>query len=155
MSDRVERPALRGTLLGNLLRFWNPVMKRLLRSPLHWPWSRWFAVIEWTGRKSGKTYRTPVSYVRTGDEVLITTGDAWWRNLEADPSVRLWVRGREHRARAVVVEDDEESITRHREMFAARPIFATLAGISRGREQDAQLRRSLEAGRKLVRVDLA
>jgi hypothetical protein len=34
--SRSESPALRGTLLGRLLVVWNPIMKRLLQSPLHW-----------------------------------------------------------------------------------------------------------------------
>lgn len=127
-------------------------MKWLLRSPLHWPWSRWFAVIEWTGRKSGQTYRTPVSYTRHGHEVLITTGDKWSRNLEADSSVRLWLRGRAHTATAVVIEDDDECVALHQRMFAVRPIFARLAGITNGPGQEAELRRSMQAGRKLVRA---
>ena len=61
--SRVTRPALRGSLLGTILRTWNPAMKLILNSPVHWPLSRWFAVLSWTGRKSGRHYSTPVSYV--------------------------------------------------------------------------------------------
>lgn len=34
--DRVGRPALRGSLLGAVLKVWNPVMRRILESPIHW-----------------------------------------------------------------------------------------------------------------------
>ncbi len=148
---RVERPALRGTLIGRLLRLWNPVMKRLLRSPLHWPWSRWFLVIGWTGRKTGRRYRTPVSYVRHDGEVLITTGDAWWRNLTGGAEIELWLGGRRRRGSAEPVEDEAESIELHSAMFATRPAFALLAGM-RLRPPRDEIRRSVRAGRKLVRV---
>ena len=148
---RVERPALRGTVLGRLLRLWNPVMKWLLRSPLNWPWSRWFLVIEWTGRRTGRTYRTPVSYAREGDELLITTGDAWWRNLTDNGDVRVWVAGRPRRARAEPVPDESESLTFHARMFARRPLFALLAGM-RPSPPGAEIARSIRSGRMMIRV---
>ncbi|MBA3689675.1 MAG: hypothetical protein H0W81_12760 [Chloroflexi bacterium] len=77
--SRVSAPALRGTLLGALLRLWNPLMRRLLDSPVHWPLSRWFAVLAWSGRRTGRRYSTPVSYVREGTTAYVTTGDRWWR----------------------------------------------------------------------------
>ena len=86
---RVDAPALKGTWLGKVLGAWNPVMKRILTSPLHWPLSRWFAVIEWTGRKSGKRYATPVAYLAHGNETWVTTGDRGWRYLDERPNVRI------------------------------------------------------------------
>jgi deazaflavin-dependent oxidoreductase (nitroreductase family) len=53
-------------------------------------------LISVTGRKSGRTYTTPVNYVREGDEltVLSRRGRAWWRNL-ADPApVLVQLRGK-------------------------------------------------------------
>ncbi len=149
--SRLDRPALRGTVLGGLLRLWNPVMHRLLRSPLHWPWSRWFLVIEWTGRKTGRRYRTPVSYVRHDDEVLITTGDRWWKNLVGGAPVCVWVAGRPRDGTGEPVMDEAESISLHERMFGDQPFFAALAGISRS-DQRADLVRAIGAGRKLVRV---
>lgn len=151
--SRVDRPALRGTLLGRLLRLWNPVMHRLLRSPLHWPWSRWFLVIEWTGRKSGRDYRTPVSYIRYQDEILITTGDRWWRNLVGGAAVRVWTGGWRREATAEPVMDEVESVSLHERMFRDRPSFAALAGMSRS-APTAELVRAVRAGRKLIRVRL-
>ncbi len=150
---RLDKPALRGTALGALLQLWNPIMKRLLTSPFHWPWSRWFTVVGWTGRKTGRNYRTPVAYLAADHDLLITTGDAWWRNLVGGAEVLVWLEGRERRATAEPVLEAEESLALHERMFAERPCFATLAGISRGADRD-QLIRSIRAGRKLVRVRL-
>ena len=151
--SRVERPRLRGSVLGHVLRIWNPVMKRLLTSPLHRPWSRWFALIEWTGRRTARTYRTPVSYVRDGDEVLITTGDAWARNLEGGGPMRIWVRGDEHAAQGETVVGEDDLVTLHERMFRIRPWFARLAGLSRSPDRPTLLR-AIRAGRRMVRVRL-
>jgi hypothetical protein len=54
------------------------------------------AVITYTGRRSGRTISTPVSYRRTGDELQIAANmpeaKSWWRNFVDDGaplSVRL------------------------------------------------------------------
>jgi Domain of unknown function (DUF385). len=155
-SDAVSRtasPALRGTLLGRLLTLWNPVMKRLLRSPLHWPWSRWFTVLEWTGRRSGRGYSTPVAYLRRGEEVWVTTGEAWWKNLRSDPLTHVWLAGRQVTGDATVVTDQKESIQLHTLMFKVMPFFAMLAGLP-ARPAESQIARAVNAGRMLVRIKL-
>jgi hypothetical protein len=148
---RVERPALRGTLLGWLLKRWNPVMLRLLMSRLHWPWSGWFLVITWTGRKSGRRYSTPASYGGADGMLLITTGDAWWRNLHGGAEVGIWLRGRKRRGIAEPVSDPNESLRLHELMFARQPLFGLLAGI-RGPGQRQQIRKAIGAGRMMIRI---
>jgi deazaflavin-dependent oxidoreductase (nitroreductase family) len=55
-----------------------------------------------TGRKSGRTYVTPLLYVRDGDRFLIAASNAgddrapaWWHNLKARPDTVLQA-GRDH-----------------------------------------------------------
>lgn len=150
---RAASPALRGTVLGRLLNLWNPVMKRLLRSPLHWPWSRWFTVIEWTGRRSGRRYSTPVAYLLRGEEVWVTTGDAWWRNLGSNPLTHVWLAGRQVVGDAAVVTDRQESVELHTTMFEVRPFYARLAGLP-ARPAGTQIAKAVNAGRVLVRIRL-
>lgn len=148
---RVDSPALHGTWLGRILGAWNPFMKRILMSPLHLPLSRWFAVIEWTGRKSGKRYRTPVAYLARVGETWITSGDRWWLNLAERPNVAIWIKGTRHDALAEPVLDRAESARLHARMFQAKPFFARLAGLP-GRPTNSEIERSIAAGRMLVRV---
>ena len=148
---RLDSPALRGTRLGRLLGAWNPIMKRLLTSRLHWPLSRWFAVIEWTGRKSGQRYATPVAYFQSGGETWLTTGDRWWRNLGEQPRVSIWLKGSCHEGLAEPVLDRAESVRLHATMFRAKPFFARLAGLP-GRPTTSEIEQSIAAGRVLVRV---
>lgn len=155
--SRVTRPALRGSLLGTLLHVWNPVMRRLLESPVHWPLSRWFAVLTWTGRKSGRRYSTPVSYVREGSIAYVTTGDRWWRNLTGGAPVRVRISGQSVDGVGVPVHSTV-SRTEHDRLFRAHPWFRWLSGIpgdDRGGPDRVALDRALAAGRVLVRIELA
>jgi hypothetical protein len=156
--SRATNPTLRGSFLGAVLRAWNPAMRVLLGSPLHWPLSRWFAVLSWTGRKTGRRYSTPVSYVREGTTVWVTTGDRWWHNLTGGAPVSIRVRGRWHEGRGVAVTDGVESRLEHRRLFVENAWFRRLAGIPGGRgggPDPEALVQSLGAGRVLVRIDLS
>jgi hypothetical protein len=74
----------------------NTVMKFLLRSPLHGLVSKYIMLITFKGRKSGKQYTTPVSYLREGDEVLLFTHGKWWKNLEGGAPATLRIQGRNY-----------------------------------------------------------
>jgi deazaflavin-dependent oxidoreductase (nitroreductase family) len=56
-----------------------------------------FGVLATTGRKTGKTRRTPVRAIRRGDKAYLVAigGDrnAWLKNIRRSPKVRLRVRG--------------------------------------------------------------
>lgn len=90
--------------------FVNKAMKFVLRSLAHSLISKTILVISFTGRRSGKTYSTPVSYSQQGDEVFIFTHAAWWKNLAGGKPVSLRLRGRERRGLAQVVVEDKPAI---------------------------------------------
>ncbi len=87
----------------------NPFMKRLLRSPLHGVVSRMYLLITFTGRKSGKTYSTPVQYAQDGGTLYIITsaGYTWWKNLRGGADVQVHLRGRAYPAYAETSTDPE------------------------------------------------
>ena len=58
------------------MRMMNKLPLFLLRSPLHGVMSKRVLLVTFTGRKSGKAYTTPVSYMREGDIVFFT--DSPW-----------------------------------------------------------------------------
>jgi hypothetical protein len=154
---RVTSPKLRGTWLGTLLRLINPVLKWLLASPFHPLLSRFFMLLGWTGRKTGRGYTTPVSYVREGDRVFVSTGDRWWRNLVDGGPVRLLIAGRSWTGTATPLTDREECIAVHASLFRERPFFRRLAGLPAapgGGAYPTDVARAVDAGRMLVRVEL-
>jgi deazaflavin-dependent oxidoreductase (nitroreductase family) len=88
----------------------NQAMKLLLRSPAHGLVSKTVLLITFAGRKSGKTYVTPVSYSQTGDQVTIFTHALWWKNLRGEAPVTLRIRGRELQGLAQPVAQDKQVI---------------------------------------------
>jgi len=58
--------------------------------------SRDTLLVEFIGAKSGKTFSTPVNYVRQGNPLFFTsrTDRTWWKNLRGGIPVRVWVQGR-------------------------------------------------------------
>lgn len=85
-------------------------MRAVLRSPLHRMASRSVMLITFTGKKSGKTYTTPISYARDGDEVMAFTGARWWRNLEGGAPVTLLIKRQELRGWAQPVAEDKQAV---------------------------------------------
>ena len=79
-----------------LLKAQNPFMKWLLRSPFHIVVSRMYLLISFTGRKSGRTYATPVQYSQQGEMLYIITseGYTWWKNLRGGAEVLVHLRGK-------------------------------------------------------------
>ena len=79
-----------------MIKIQNPMMKRLLKSPLHFFVSGSFMLITFTGRKSGTVYTTPVQYRRYDDTVYVITseGYTWWKNLRGGADVALRIQGK-------------------------------------------------------------
>jgi len=88
----------------------NPLVKAVLRSPLHGAMSANTMVIEFKGRKSGRTYSTPVSYhVRDGGlHCFSLKRFGWWQNLSDGTPVRLSLKGRSVSGKPSVVVDEPE-----------------------------------------------
>ena len=96
----------------------NRAMRLLLRSPLHSLASRSLMLISFKGRVTGRTYTTPVRYVRDGEKIRCHTNrDAsWWPNLKHDPTVVLRIRGRDVPCTTRVIDDDPTTV---RELLAS------------------------------------
>ncbi|MDX3587220.1 MULTISPECIES: nitroreductase/quinone reductase family protein [Streptomyces] len=79
----------------------NPVLRRV---PLQ-------TVLETTGRTSGLPRRTPIGGRRVGDTFWLVSeyGEKshYIRNIKADPSVRVRLRGRWHKGTAHLLPDDD------------------------------------------------
>jgi hypothetical protein len=93
----------------------NPIVKALLRSPLHGLASGGLALITVTGRRSGRRFTFPVGYEQTEDRVTIGVGwperKVWWRNLRQPAPVEIRIRGESYSGTAVA-EGDEHSDVR-------------------------------------------
>ena len=89
----------------------NDFMAWVLRSPLHGMLSNGMMLITITGRKTGKTYTTPVGYYLEGEYLWVITSRErkWWKNLQGGAKVDLLLK-RKPVTGIADVELDEKSV---------------------------------------------
>jgi len=144
----------------------NVPMRALLRSPIHGVASRNLCILSYAGRRSGRRYDTPLSYVREGPRIsLLSSRDTrWWTNFVPAPGsgddapgepVEILVEGTRLRGRARTIHHDRARLlAAARGFLTALPRDARIYGIGldasrRPREQD--LARALD---RLVMVEV-
>jgi deazaflavin-dependent oxidoreductase (nitroreductase family) len=93
----------------NWQKLYNPFVIWLLRSPLHNLMDKSTILITITGRKSGKNYTIPVSFIRDGDTLLVISQKehTWWKNLRGGTQVTLLMQGHTLKARGETFTDTE------------------------------------------------
>jgi deazaflavin-dependent oxidoreductase (nitroreductase family) len=91
----------------------------------------WWALLETTGRKSGRPRRNPVGNGLDGDIFWIVAEHGrragYVRNLEANPRIRLRVGGRWRNGIAQVLKDDDAR-ARQRTLRPLNAAFVRLMG---------------------------
>lgn len=122
MTSRDAAPPHQPPLSIRILRALKPAILALLSSPLHGMLSRDVLALTWTGRRSGRRYTLPLSYVETGGSVYLCTrpeGSGWWKNVRDAGEVELVLGGRKIRAKATLVESDSEEASDGLRAFVA------------------------------------
>ena len=97
----------------------NPVMSRLLQSPLHSLVSDSIMLLTFTGSKTGEEYTTPVGYWVKDGRLIVTTQSPWWRNLRGDQPVSMQVRG-QHREGIATPHPNPGDVAQYIETFLDR-----------------------------------
>jgi hypothetical protein len=154
---RDEAPALRGTWLGALLKVLNRPMQILLTSPFHRLVSEWFLLLRWVGPQSGKVRAIPISYVAESGELYATTGDGWWRSVSHASEIEVTFRGQTQAATVRPIDNGERAVAQLEWLFNRHPFFRRFAGIptiAGNRADTDSVRRSVSAGRTLLRISL-
>lgn len=67
-------------------------------------------LIQVTGRKSARVIQLPVNFHRNGNDLWVISSRerVWWRNLQTNSRVVLWIDGRQLAAGAELVLDESE-----------------------------------------------
>lgn len=100
VEDRRPPPAV--------LRFVNPIMFRLLRSPLHRAVSSKLMILSVQGRKTHRTIPVVVGRHPVDGQLLVSASGAWRHNLRGGASIRVTLDGVEHAGHATLEEDPNE-----------------------------------------------
>lgn len=98
------------TQAGGLPPWFNRIMTWVLRSPLHRVVSGSILALTFSGRKSGKVYTTPLSYTRQGEQLIVFTHGAWWKNLQGGAPVTVRVQGQDLPGQATAIAGDPATI---------------------------------------------
>lgn len=153
MSATGQRPLSR-RIQSRAFRVINVPMRLVLGLPVATPLGRSLMLAFITGRRSGKTYRQPLSYVRDNDTLLTPGGGKWKLNLVAGQPVRLRLRGKDIAVTPELVGDPAEIDALLMTMVAANPRAASFIGVARtpdGHFDPVELERAIRYGFRIVR----
>jgi deazaflavin-dependent oxidoreductase (nitroreductase family) len=137
-------------------RVMNAMPTLLLRSPAHPLLSGKYLILSFTGRRTGRRYRTPVAYVRQGSRLIISTDSPWSVNVNDGRPVTVLLRGRSHQGLAQRIDGGAAAASGLRQLVDQIPGYASAADLSRtGRTvADAEIHRAVAGPRTVIAIDL-
>ena len=156
MIERPKRPLGR-QIQARAMSMLNVPMRVILGLPFATPLSQRLMLISFIGRKTGKHYKQPVSYVRYGDTLLTPGGGKWKSNLREGEPIRIRLRGRDVLAQPELVKDPDEIEQLLAVMSAANPTVNAFVGIPKGpdgRLDHSRLGTAVSYGFRIVRWHL-
>lgn len=130
----------------------------MVRSPLHFMVSKNTMLMTYTGRKSGKSYTTPVNYLEMNGALYTTSSRdrVWWRNLRDGADVSLHLRGQQVPARSETIEDQSNVAISMRKYLESAPHMARYMDVQvdeDGNPDEADINR-LAKEKIMVRTEL-
>jgi hypothetical protein len=142
MSD----PMIQRERLARRMSRVNGPMRFVLGLPFATPLSKQLMLLSYVGRKTGRAYRQPVSYIVDGDTLLTPGGGRWKLNLRDGEPITVRRRGRDETATPELVRDAVEverllrvMLTRNRRLASFVPFVAADGTIDRD-QMDVALR---------------
>src|SRR5512132_986721 len=98
MTDDPRPPLSRRVMVRVMpvvFRIVNVPMRLILSLRAATPLGKRLMLVYLTGRKSGRRYRQPISYVRDGDTLLTPGGGKWKLNLVESEPTHVRLRGKD------------------------------------------------------------
>lgn len=136
------------------MRIANVPMRALLSPPFPAPMSGRLMLLNYTGHKTGKRYRQPLSYVRADGVLLTPGGGNWTRSLAAGQRAVVRIGGRRVHLRPELVSDPGEVnslLTTMSELNPALTRFVPLPRAADGGFDPEPLRAAIAHGFCVVR----
>jgi hypothetical protein len=114
------------------MRILNVPMRLLLGAPIATPAGKRLMLVYLTGRKTGRHYKQPVSYVPEGETLLTPGGGRWKLNLVDGRPEHVRLRGRDISLRPELVRDPVEVDRLLGVMSAKNPMVGRFVPIPKG-----------------------
>ena len=146
--------------MKRLFRFLNMVVVYFSETLLHRLFSHQVLVLRFVGRRSGKAYPIPVSYLLANQDdpqelhCMTDVGGSWWKNLIEAGDIEISWRGQRRPSSVAVVSTEPEAIQNALGAFCrASIISAFFAGVKMAKGQpDPQTLESAAASHVLIRL---
>jgi F420H(2)-dependent quinone reductase len=157
MTDGAHPPFSRRLLMRVMpvvFRIVNVPMRFVLALPIATPLGQRLMLVYLIGRKTGRQYRQPVSYVRDGEVLLTPGGGRWKLNLVKEEATHVRLRGRDISLRPELVRDPAEVDRLLGVMSAKNPMvgrFVPIPKAADGRYDRARLGLAIRHGFCIVR----
>ncbi len=139
---------------ARVFRVVNVAMRLVLGLPFATPLGSRLMLISYKGRKTGRVYRQPVSFVRDKDVLLTPGGGKWKLNLANGEPIKIRLNGRDFTARPELVRDPNEVERLLALMAAKNPSvrrFVAIPSDSEGHLDQVSLNAAIEHGFCIVR----
>jgi deazaflavin-dependent oxidoreductase (nitroreductase family) len=138
MTDKPGTPAVTTMRAQGLV---NLVVRGLLRTPgLSRITGSRLITLYAAGRKSGRRYTVPVSYLAQGDDLLIGTSSGWARNLRTGEPAAVRFKAKIRLADIQTLTAEPDVVTAYAHMAAENPAFARLSRIHLDQDANANHR---------------
>src|SRR5579884_774696 len=139
-------------------RLYNPFVIVLLRSPWHSLLDAHTILLTVTGRKSGKRYTFPVSYVREGETLWVVSqrGRSWWKDLRGGAPVLVFVQGHTWQARGETLSNTDMAASILLHILRSVPAYQRLLHVkldATGQPEDPKALTRLAEEHIVVRID--
>jgi hypothetical protein len=118
--------------MPTVFRVLNVPMRAALGLPIPTPLGKRLMLVYLTGRKTGRQYRQPVSYVRDGETLLTPGGGRWKLNLVDGQPTHVRLSGRDILLRPELVHDPAEVDRLLGVMSAKNPMIGRFVPIPKG-----------------------
>lgn len=154
MNNGHHKPPLLRRIQARAFRVINVPMRAMLGLPFPTPAGRRLMLLRLTGRKTGRTYRQPVSYVRDGETLLTPGGGRWKFNLVEGRAVPIRLRGRDIEAVPEIITDADEVDRLLTVMTASSPMVKRFVAVPQdpdGHFDRSRLQTAIDHGFRVVR----
>jgi hypothetical protein len=135
----------------------NPFMRLMLHLPIK-PMQERLMLLTYTGRRSGRRYTLPLSYVADADgSLLVPGGGAWKRGIQLGRPVTVRLLGRNRMATPEVIRDVAEIERLLPRLVSGNPRAESFIGVpmdADGRPNRARLEQAVGDGFAIVRLRL-
>ncbi len=153
MTDKPGAPAVRTMRAQGLV---NLVIRGLLRIPgLSRIIGSRLITLYVVGRKTGRRYTVPVSYLARGDYLLIGTSFGWARNLRTGEPVAFRFKGKVKLADVQTLTAEPDVVTAYAHMATANPAFARFSRVHVDHDGNANhrdLRSAWVGGARVIKL---